>query len=294
MTDSREERRQIDDDRFDALLERLGDEYNPPPATPRDAMWSRIQVERRQRGLGSTKVIQLRQRTRPWLAWGAGVAAALAIGIGIGSISLQQSQEMGPATPSVAVSPPADSTPVLAGEIGSEGELVEADEEAPPGLDELPEVTPPRAALVDRTPPRRQAEQEPAVSANQDDQGLPGRPSSAELYRLASVQMLTQAEALLTSYRSDSRADRVDPSLEGWAREVLISTRLLLDSPAADDPELKPLLEDLELVVVQIVHLTGKNGNGSERELIDQTLENRDILPRLRTTIPAGEAMIGT
>ena len=41
-----------------------------------------------------------------------------------------------------------------------------------------------------------------------------------------------------------------------WAGGLLLQTRLLLDSPVADDPEMQELLEELELVLAQIVSLS--------------------------------------
>lgn len=113
----------------------------------------------------------------------------------------------------------------------------------------------------------------------------------SRLYRLAATQTLTQAEALLTAYRA-SGAPRRDSAtarqLATWGRQVLGSTRLLLDSPAGADPQLRPLLDDLELVLVQIIQLSGAELDPGERALIDRALEERDLLTRIRTAVPAG------
>jgi hypothetical protein len=73
-----------------------------------------------------------------------------------------------------------------------------------------------------------------------------------------------------------------------WARDVLSSTRLLLDSPASRDPQLRALLADLELVLAQIVQLSGTPLQAGERELIERAMRDRDLLPRLRSAVPAG------
>jgi hypothetical protein len=115
----------------------------------------------------------------------------------------------------------------------------------------------------------------------------------ADLYRLAAVQTLGQAEALLTAYRAGGASLPRDAStrqLGSWAREVLGSTRLLIDSPAGADPQLRPLLNDIELVLVQIVRLSGSPLDSTDRALIDGALRDRDLLPRLRTVVPAGSA----
>jgi hypothetical protein len=111
------------------------------------------------------------------------------------------------------------------------------------------------------------------------------------LYRMAASQTLTQAEALLTAYRATSESERSAGStlqLGTWGRQVLGSTRLLIDSPAGNDPQLRALLEDLELVLVQIIRLSGPSPDASDREHVDRALKDRDLLPRIRTAVPAG------
>ena len=140
-------------------------------------------------------------------------------------------------------------------------------------------------------------------STDQGAVGVAARADSADpghLYRMAAAQTLTQAEALLTAYRASGAPDRgpVDATLLGrWGREVLSSTRLLIDSPAGDDPMLRALLNDVELVLVQIIQLSGAALDPADRELIDRAgeralidraLEDKDLLPRIRTAVPAG------
>ena len=129
------------------------------------------------------------------------------------------------------------------------------------------------------------------VQANGQNSIEPANP--AGLYRLAAVQTLTQAEALLTAYRASDVASRNPAAarqIGTWGREVLSSTRLLIDSPAGDDPQLKPLLNDIELVLVQIIRLSGAPLDSSDRALIDQAMRDHDLLPRIRTAVPAGVA----
>jgi hypothetical protein len=113
----------------------------------------------------------------------------------------------------------------------------------------------------------------------------------SRLYRLAAAQTLTQAEALLTAYRASGVSEQ-DPAaarqLGSWGRQVLSSTRLLIDSPAGDDPQLRALFNDLELVLVQIIQLSGAQLDPSDRAMINRALEERDLLPRIRTAVPAG------
>jgi hypothetical protein len=114
----------------------------------------------------------------------------------------------------------------------------------------------------------------------------PQTPSSA--YELTTVRHLSEAEALLTSFRGRTNADQqMDAQLGSWARQLLSNTRLLLDSPVANDPQRRPLLQDLELVLVQIVQLS-PGAAPQDRDLIEKTLQQEHVLTRLRTAIPAG------
>lgn len=65
------------------------------------------------------------------------------------------------------------------------------------------------------------------------------------------------------------------------ARDLLATTRLLLDSPRTTDPHLRALLDDLELVLMQIARLPARP-SAPDVYLIDQALDQRDVLPRLR------------
>lgn len=134
--------------------------------------------------------------------------------------------------------------------------------------------------------PPAQVATAPATTAPHDS-------DPSKLYRLAAVQTLTQAEALLTAYRAGNVAN-VNPAaarqLGTWGRDVLSSTRLLLDSPAGDDPQFRTLLDDLELVLVQIIRLSGAPLDSSDRRLIEDVMRDRDLLPRIRTAVPAGDA----
>ena len=108
--------------------------------------------------------------------------------------------------------------------------------------------------------------------------------------RVAATQYLTRAEALLTDVRSGSVP--VDAQFLASARELLSMTRLLLDSPLAGDPQVRGLLEDLELVLAQVVQLEPARGT-EDLDLITDGLNQRGVLPRLRSAIPAGPAALG-
>ena len=67
----------------------------------------------------------------------------------------------------------------------------------------------------------------------------------------------------------------------------------MLDSPAANDPRLKGLLDDLELVLAQIAQLRSSRDR-EDVQLIQQGLEQRSVLLRLRSAIPAGPGPVRT
>ena len=114
-------------------------------------------------------------------------------------------------------------------------------------------------------------------------------------YQVAAQQYLMRTEVLLTDFRAQSARGRLDPQFVAAARDLLTTTRLMLDSPAANDPRLQPLLEDLELVLAQITQLPAEPGRKNEMDLINQGLNQRSVLTRLRTAspaIPAGPAPV--
>ena len=119
--------------------------------------------------------------------------------------------------------------------------------------------------------------------------GATGVPSDVA-YQVAAGQYLSRTEVLLTDFRAESRRGRVDPQFLAAARDLLTTTRLMLDSPAAKDPHLKALLEDLELVLAQITQLPTEPGRKHEMDLINQGMDQHSVLTRLRTATPAGPA----
>ena len=113
-----------------------------------------------------------------------------------------------------------------------------------------------------------------------------GGASDGNGYRVAATQYLSRAEAFLTGFRADANSGELDTGFRASARELLTATRLLLDSPAGQDARLRALLEDLELVLAQIA----RYDSGEDAQFIDQGLDQRGVLLRLRAEIPAGPA----
>jgi hypothetical protein len=72
----------------------------------------------------------------------------------------------------------------------------------------------------------------------------------------------------------------------GWAKGLLSNTRLLLDSPAGDEPRRAKLLQDLEMVLAQIVQLS-PDAPAADRELVQGTIQNGLVMTRLRSASSA-------
>ena len=95
---------------------------------------------------------------------------------------------------------------------------------------------------------------------------------------------LGETVALLASLQSDARSASSDKQLVSGAADLLNTTRFLLDAPTTTDPNVRGLLEDLELVLAQIVQLP-RTRTTNDVELIHQAMEQRDVMPRLRTAV---------
>ncbi|MFN2570071.1 MAG: hypothetical protein ABR537_00460 [Gemmatimonadales bacterium] len=213
---------QHDDPKFAQWLKEAAQSYHAPHDTPRDAIWERIELARRNR-----HVITL----RPWMRWVTAAAAVLILGIGIGRWSTHQSRGTGTV----------------------------------PG----------------------------AVAINDSARSITAEPDIA--YQVAATQYLSRTEAFLTSFRADlgTRHGANGVRLARQARDLLTTTQLMLDSPAANDPRLRSLLEDLELVLMQISQLDAAN-NPHDTELITQGMNQSNVLPKLRSAIPAGPVPVRT
>jgi hypothetical protein len=140
-----------------------------------------------------------------------------------------------------------------------------------------------RVSMQQATAPQPPAQA--AAPASQPDDVVPGP------YRLAATQHLQRTEALLTSLHVDVPAGGTE-EVTGWARDLLTDTRLLLVSPAAQDPATLQLLEDLELLLSQIAAIPAARAT-EEVELIQDGLNQSDVMLRLRAATAVRRA-VGT
>ena len=271
--------------------------YNAPEGSvPRDAMFAQISAARRAARAAAaaeapareTNVIPLapRRRSRTVVfGWSALLAAGLVLGVALGELRHKSSREMADAslirpTPAPVVTP-RDSAGIDSGR-----------GVAPTVRESLPSPAA-RSRDVGPAAPRSYAVITPRTNGEPRDLPAVSDSTVQTLYRTAAVQTLVQAEALLTAYRGAENAPRDPQAMQQaarWARDVLSSTRLLLDSPAGRDPQMKMLFADLELILAQIVQLSGTPLQAGERELIDRAMRDRDLLPRIRSAVPAGSA----
>jgi hypothetical protein len=275
------------EDNFEEFLKKAAQSYNAPPArTPRDDMWSAIQAQRAAGprvvyggGSATRESSGRRFGSKIWLGAAAAAVLFLATGVGIGRWSASRNTRS-----SVAIANPTKVVPSVSTE----------DPAASAGSDNVASVVPsqtggtgPVASTSGARSRNIGASQADPREGNGTRIAANGQ-SSNSAYQLTAVRHLSETEALLTSFRTRSNTDQqMDAQLGSWARQLLTNTRLLLDSPVANDPQRRPLLEDLELVLVQIVQLS-PGSTLQDRDLIEKTLQQDHVMTRLRTAIPAG------
>jgi hypothetical protein len=104
--------------------------------------------------------------------------------------------------------------------------------------------------------------------------------------QLVTAQHLGQAESFLTEFATGQAAQ----DLPAQAKDLLSTTRLLLDSKRLTDAGTRRLLEDLELVLIQIATLTPKD-RSEELGFIADGLAQSHLRTRLRNAVPAAPAI---
>jgi hypothetical protein len=121
------------------------------------------------------------------------------------------------------------------------------------------------------------------------EQPAGGTSAVVNAYRDQTSHYLGQAAALLISLPAKDASGQADAAFAGKAAELLVTTRLLIDSPAAQDPKLRSLLEDLELVLVQIARLRSGRSTG-DLDLIHQAVDQGDVLSRLNSAVVTNQS----
>ncbi len=270
-----------DNDKIDDVIRKAAEDYNRPPSVvPRDEMWAAIEAARTERALRPLHIVAPTERHSirryTWLGVAAAAVLLIATGVGIGRWS----------TVSVPVSAPSRLLQKVATTQQATAPSVNLEPQSAPA-DNEPEENPVRSSPSARS--SQSADVRRSVRSSQLDrsQSAARSPQSSVPYQVATIRHLANAEALLTAFHNDSRDAKMDATLSLWARDLLSNTRLLLDSPAADDPQRAKLLGDLELVLAEIVQLS-PGASTQDRGLIEGSIRNGQVMTRLRTAIPAG------
>ena len=290
-------------DRLDDIIDEGARDYNRAPEAPRAEMWQKIQAARARNAaapvLGVHRgdatrasasdarpdVIPMHSRRRPlWFA--AGIAATLMLGVAIGRMSRSgngSSVDSTRGATSVAQTGPAqpETSSTISPSVATSGG-------SGSGSSGSQAIATPRVRSASPDDSRRVAEEqigsqyriasERAAERHAQDVALP--------YRLAATEHLAMTEALLVSLRADMKSGRRDTTVATWATNLLGTTRMLIDSPAGKDVQMKKLLEDLELVLAQIARLPAASGDSTDLELIDKAVKDRHVLTRLRAIGP--------
>lgn len=270
------EDRRSTDERIAAAAREL---YNAPPATPREEMWAELAARLEARPgetrleAGSRTVAAPHERSAAprrdfgRVAWWMGVAAALVIGLGIGRLSLDMDGGEVPVAGDAAVSEQVAVAPGPDPEeprVSGTEQGVPSGTETPAGGGEPPieRATAPTDAPV------------AASDGRATGRGLP--------YVVATREHLNRSELFLTGVRAHPEIESADPEMESWARALLTRTRILMASPAGEEPATRRLLEDLELMLAQVV-ATAATQDAGEARIVGENLEESGLLYRLRS-----------
>jgi hypothetical protein len=116
-------------------------------------------------------------------------------------------------------------------------------------------------------------------------EALAALPVSTEPARVAMDEHLARTVALLTALRDEDPALGPSPDVSGWARELLGTTRLLIDEPQLHDERTRRLLQDLELVLAQIIQV--RRSAPETQRAPNETMRETNLLPRMRAAVTA-------
>lgn len=108
--------------------------------------------------------------------------------------------------------------------------------------------------------------------------------AAAAPYQRTTEEYLGSTALLLAALPHDGSGAQTPTLLPGQAAQLLTTTRLLLDSPVGENPRMKSLLQDLELVLAQVARLQPHREKVT-LTLISQTLEERELVPRIRSAV---------
>jgi len=104
--------------------------------------------------------------------------------------------------------------------------------------------------------------------------------------RIAMEEHLMRTVSLLTEVRNSAPGRSTVHDVSPWARELLGTTRLLLDEPSLNDARTRGLLQDLELVLMQIIDAR-PTAAPEVRSAPTETMRETNLLTRVRAVVTA-------
>lgn len=110
-------------------------------------------------------------------------------------------------------------------------------------------------------------------------------PSSDDPAHVAMQDHLVRTVSLLTTVRDQDPDVSAAADINGWARDLLGTTRLLLDQPQLRDVRTQQLLQDLELVLMQIAQ--ARKSAPETKRAPSETMLETNLLPRMRAAVTA-------
>ena len=127
----------------------------------------------------------------------------------------------------------------------------------------------------------------PAVAIRTNPVGA-GYPISTPL-RVAVGEHFREVETLLLLFES---SQQTDAELMGLARELAATSRMLMASDAGRDAEIRSMLLDLELLLVQIARLVDGT-DAAENAVVKDGIVETEAVPRMRRFLASEAVPVG-
>jgi hypothetical protein len=107
--------------------------------------------------------------------------------------------------------------------------------------------------------------------------------------RIAVGEHFREVETLLLLFGS---SQQTDAELMGLARELAATSRMLMASDAGRDAEVRSMLLDLELLLVQIARLVDST-DATETEVVKDGIAETEAVPRMRRFLADAAVPVG-
>ena len=290
-----------DETRIEEGIARLAKQLDPPGVAPREEMWAAIQRARAEAAADAAAAVQAGGASgaadgpnvvafptaaprKSWLRYGAPLAAMLILGVGIGRMTMNEGAPRIGTQPeqTVAQRPATADTDTAVDIKAAAPDPVLAQLDRPPVTGVTPNDGGPALARSTRSGSSAGTVVRDETTRTYDTM-LP--------YRIVARRHFGRVQTLLLSLPADVREGHIN-DVAVRAADLLVNTRLLLDSPAAEDPDLRLLLGDLELILAQAATLSPTR-SADDVEMIQNAVNQRDVLLRLRAAT-AGPRLAGT